>query len=61
VAQVEGKLRKVPEICEGRIRYLLRKFLIQARKLDGMPEGMVRGMLRRARVVTVPHQETGGR
>jgi hypothetical protein len=58
VAQVEGKLRKVPETSEGRIRYILRKFLIQARRLDSMPEGLVRGMLQRARVVPVPHSKT---
>jgi hypothetical protein len=55
VAQVERQLRQVPETSEGRIRYLLCKFLIQARKLDTMPEGLVRGMLQRACVVPVPH------
>ena len=57
MAQVERELRKVPETSEGRIRYLLRKFLVQARKLDAMPESLVRGMLQRASVVAFPHPE----
>jgi hypothetical protein len=58
VAQAEGKLRSVSCTREGRIRNLLRQLFIQARRLDAMPESLVRGMLQRPRFKPFPNSSS---
>ena len=55
VTQAEGKLRLVPRSREGRIRSLLRQLFIQARRLDAIPEGLVREMLQRPHFKPLPN------
>jgi hypothetical protein len=50
----ESKLCKMPSSSDGRIRNMLRKLFIQARRIDSMPESLVRGMLQRPRFKPFP-------
>jgi hypothetical protein len=59
VARAEGKLRAVSSSREGRIGSLLRQLFIKTRRLDPMPESLVRGMLQRPRFKPFPHTGPG--
>jgi hypothetical protein len=61
VGQAEGKLCQLSGGPEGRVRRVLRQLLIKARKLESLPEGVVRGMLHRPRVESFPNQRSSGR
>ena len=61
VVELEGSLRSLP--CNDILQKgsLLCQFLEQARKLDAMPESMVRGVLQGPEREQVPYQTAEGR
>jgi hypothetical protein len=61
VAQAERQLRELSVSSEGRLRRVLRKIFIKARNVDSMPEGLVRRLLHRPRVESIPDKGAGRR
>jgi hypothetical protein len=61
---LEGVKSKLCDVHKTDSRHrgrLLRQLLVKARRLESMPESMVRGMLRRPRDEPIPHSHSGGR
>jgi hypothetical protein len=55
VGQAEGKLRKLSGSSPGRVGAVLRQLFIKARNMDRLPEGVVRRLLQRPHLESVPH------
>jgi hypothetical protein len=58
MARADRELREVPQSRERRLRGILRKLLLRTRKLDSLSQDVVRVVLRRARIKSVPDSET---
>jgi hypothetical protein len=60
VDNLDRKMRELHHTNRKRRGRLLRQLLVQARGLDALPEGMVRGMLQRAKHKPFPGEEGNG-